>query len=366
MGEKWASGPGAEKYFQESSVHPGKKKEFDGLFVSSLGAGTYLGDPDEETDRLYEQSLLASGLSGVNFFDTAIHYRNMRSEKVLGKVVKELAARGIGRDQIVISTKGGCIPCVGPSEQFEDYVRAYYLDTGIIDRKEIAADCHCMSPSFLENQIGASLKNLGIDCIDLYSIHNPEIQLAEVGEEAFYQRLVKAFILFEKMAEEKKIRRYGIATWNGFRMKKGALQLEKILECARSAGGAQHRFKAIQLPYNLVMLEAIKVKNQVFEEEKRTIWEAAAKAKISLLVSAPLMQGKVLALRQQVFEKLPSEESPALQALQFVVSSPLCTTAFVGMRQMEHAQEDRKVLAKASWSKKIWEEARASMGVKEK
>ena len=108
-----------------------------------------------------------------------------------------------------------------------------------------------MSPRFLENQIEGSLKNLQVECIDQYFLHNPEIELAEIGEEPFYKRLLSAFELLEKMVAEKKIARYGLATWNGFRQKKGGLQLAKALQCARNAGGDSHHFKAIRSPLTL-------------------------------------------------------------------------------------------------------------------
>ena len=37
---------------------------------------------------------------------------------------------------------------------------------------------HCMSPAYLENQIERSRRNLGMETIDLFYVHNPESQLA--------------------------------------------------------------------------------------------------------------------------------------------------------------------------------------------
>jgi aryl-alcohol dehydrogenase-like predicted oxidoreductase len=360
MAEKWATEKGTEAYFEKISVHPGKIRRFDSLFVSALGAGTYLGACDDETDALYEQALLQAALGGVNFFDTAINYRGMRSEKALAKTIRAMAAKGILREQIVVCTKGGYIPFEGKAEEFEDYLRIHYLDPKLVDQSEIVAETHCMSPSFLENQIAASLKNLGLDCIDLYLLHNPEVELEVLGDEEFYQRLSKAFSLFEKQVREKKIRRYGLATWNGFRMKKGSLQLEKIAECARQAGGEKHHFKAIMLPFNLVMLEAIKMKNQ----NLKTIWEAAKAFEIAILGSSPFMQGQVANLCSRVFEKLPPEESPMLQALQFVLSAPWLASGVAGMKESLHWEENRKALTKAPWPKKDWDAAVASLGIK--
>lgn len=346
MAEKWATDAGTEKYFKWVTIHPSKQRKFDGLTVSALGAGTYLGPVDEATDKLYEQSLLQAGLGGINFFDTAINYRNQHSERVLGKVIKELLSRGVLREQLVIATKGGYLL---------DDVRAHSLDTGVIEAKDIVAESHCMTPNFLENQIATSLKNLGLQCIDLYYLHNPETQISEVGEEEFYRRLKLAFSLFEQKVQEKKIRRYGIATWNGLRIKKGGLQLSKVIQCAFDAGGEGHHFKAIQLPFNLVMLEAIKQKK---------LFQVATENEIAIMISASLMQGQVK-LCKRVFEQLPAGKSPMAQALEFVLSTPRVCTAFCGMKKLPHWEENRTVLHEANWSQETWIKACQSLGIQD-
>jgi len=366
MSENWATGAGTAQYFQSRSMPLSKIKHFDSLSVSALGAGTYLGSVDDADDNHYEKTLLKAGLEGINFFDTAINYRCQRSERVLGAVIRKLEERGIERNQLVIATKGGFLPVEGPADQYDDYVRIHYIDTGIIEEKEIVAGCHCMSPAFLDNQIDSSLKNLSLDCIDLYYLHNPETQFAEIGEEEFYKRLLHAFILFESKVREKKIVRYGLATWNGFRQKadqKGTLQLAKVIECAIEAGGKGHHFKAIQLPFNLVMLEAIKNQNQIFDREKKTVAVAAAENGIALMVSAPLMQSQLGSLCKRVFQDLPQAPTQMVQCLEFVLSTPEVCTAFCGMRREDHWDENRKVLAEAAWTPELWHAACKSIGL---
>ncbi len=354
MSEHGATAAGTAKYFQSHSLALSKIKIFDSLSVSALGAGTYLGSADPTVDHLYEETLLKAALDGINFFDTAINYRCQRSERVLGQVIRKLGERGIGRDQLVIATKGGFLPTEGSPDHYEDFVRIQYIDTGLIEEREIVAGCHCMSPAFLENQIDSSLKNLELERIDLYYLHNPEAQFAEIGEEEFYKRLLQSFLLFESKVQENKIARYGLATWNGFRQKagqKGTLQLEKILHCAREAGGEGHHFKAIQLPYNLVMLEAIKTPNQ---SGKKTIAQAASENGISLMISAPLMQSQAAALCKRVFDSLPQAQSHMIQCLEFVLSTPEVCTAFCGMKKLDHWEENRKVLGQAAWPQDVW------------
>jgi len=350
MIEKWATQEGTDKYFKWTQIDPSKVHNFDSLHISALGAGTYLGPVDDATDKMYEETLVAAGLNGINCFDTAINYRNLRSERVLGKAIKYLALKGVNREQLFISTKGGYLPY---EDTFEDYVRTHFLDTGVIELKDIVGESHCMSPSFLENQIQSSLKNLSLSCIDLYYLHNPEAQLAEVSEEEFYLRLTAAFSLFEQKVQEKKIQRYGIATWNGFRVKKGGLDFAKVLQCAVDAGGEGHHFKAIQLPLNLVMMEAVKQK----------IIEKALKHNIATFVSAPLMQGKVLRLSSQMFQRLPPAKSKMAQALEWVISTPNVCSAFCGMTHKAHLEENCAVLHTPMLSLEDWTQSCQTLGL---
>jgi len=356
---------GTQEYFRKVPISLSKQKKIDGLAVSALGAGTYLGLSDDATDEQYLKILVEAGLGGVNIFDTAVNYRGQRSERILGKALKALDGRGFPRSSFVVGTKGGFFPCEGSPESFDEYVRVHFLDTGIVAAQEIAAGIHCMSPAFLETQIETSLGNLQIECIDQYFLHNPEVQLRETGEEIFYKRLEKAFQLFEKKVEEKKIARYGLATWDGFRQKKGSLQLAQALQCAKNAGGEEHHFKSIQIPFNLVMLEGISMKNQLFGKEKLSVLEAARQSKIAVMVSSPLMQGQVKLLCSRVFESLPKEESRMIAALQFVLSTPQISTAFIGMKDLAHWMENQKGLLQDGWSLAEWTAACAHLGIVE-
>jgi len=80
-------------------------KEFIDLKLSEMGIGTYLGELDEKTDAGYYETIKAAIEKGVNVIDTAINYRYMKSERVIGKVLSK-----VGRDKVIVSTKGGYIP----------------------------------------------------------------------------------------------------------------------------------------------------------------------------------------------------------------------------------------------------------------
>lgn len=360
MTKPYATEETTERFFTFHPIHADKIRRLDDLYVSSIGLGTYLGDADQRSDTMYLKSLMTAVTHGVNFIDTAINYRLQRSEKLIGKAIKELSVMGITRDQLVIATKGGYVP-PGNEGDVLQHIKSY-LDKGIINKEDVVDDCHCIAPQFLQNQIDHSLHNMDLESIDLYYLHNPEVQLFEIPENTFEERLFEALLLLEENVKAGKIRRYGIATWNGFRQKansKGLLQLRKILDMAEKIAGSDHHLKAIQIPYNLVMLEAHKIANQEVNEEYHSIFHAAKKYQISLVVSAPLMQQKVLHLPNRVFDALPAEENKQKQALQFVLSSiPVCS-AMLGMKNPTHAKENIEILQQEDWKEQKWSAVRS-------
>ena len=116
---------------------------------------------------------------------------------------------------------------------------------------------------------------------------------------------------------------------------------------AEEVAGSSHHFKVVQLPYNLAMPEAYFFPNQTVEGESVTLLEAAARLGITVFASASLLQG-------QVARGLPGElrelfgaglETDAQCALQFVRSTPGVTTALVGMKHVEHVEENLRLVA---------------------
>src|SRR5258706_10644449 len=85
----------------------GHFREQQGLWLSSIGVGTYLGEPDARTDQAYTDAIVAAVESGANVIDSAINYRFQRSERSVGMAIAELARRGFSREELLICTKGG-------------------------------------------------------------------------------------------------------------------------------------------------------------------------------------------------------------------------------------------------------------------
>lgn len=352
MPEKFATKEGTEAYFQNHEIGTTKLRQFGDKKISAVACGTYLGASDSEVDRLYEESLVYAAQNGVNFFDTAINYRCQRSERNIAFALRKLAGLGVHRDQVFISTKGGFLPADGDPNDFQNYVLKCFLNTGLIKPEDIVSNCHCMTPDYIQSQIDLSLQNLKIKTIDLYYLHNPEIQLPKLGPLEFYKRIEKVFEVFEKNVSDGKIKSYGLATWNGFRQAIGAedrIDLEQVIQCAKNVAGDNHHFKAIQLPYNLAMVEAVAIQSQMIGGEQFPIIPAAVHNGLSVFISAPLMQSHVKELPQELYDKMPGKGTNMQKALQFVTSSPGVISAMVGMKSLEHTKENLGVLKMDNW-----------------
>jgi aryl-alcohol dehydrogenase-like predicted oxidoreductase len=330
-----------------------------GLRLSSVGLGTYLGDEDAATDRAYQDAVARALTSGLNVVDSAINYRHQRSERSVGAALRALVETGrLGRAEVMLATKAGFIPFDGSKPPDPDgYVLGTYGRTGIAPPDEVVGGCHCIAPRFLADQLERSRRNLGVETIDVYHLHNPETQLAEVDRPTFLRRMRAAFEFLEGAVGERKIRVYGTATWNGYRQPPTArdfLSLPELAGLARAVAGELHHFRIVQLPYNLAMTEAFTRSNQPSGEGTESLLDAAERLGIYVMTSASIYQGQLARnLPPVIAEFLPGLETDAQRALQFVRSTPGVGTALVGMKDQAHVDEIARI---GSVSPLPWEE----------
>lgn len=320
------------------------------LWVSSIGLGTYLGEPDAAADARYTQAIAHALRSGINLLDTAINYRHQRSERNIGAALHELFESGeLQRDEVVVCTKAGYLSFDGemPADP-RQYFQREYVERGLLDPAEVAGGMHCMAPRYLADQIERSRKNLGLETLDVFYLHNPESQLASVDAATFRARLQDAFAMLEQAVREEKLRYYGAATWGGFRVAAeapDALHLHELLEAARQAAGDQHHFRCVQLPFNLAMPEAYAFRNQRLGSEPASTLTVAAAAGVAVVGSATLYQGQLTRdLPAFVRERL-GMATDSESAIQFARSAPGLAAALVGMSRTEHVEANLKVAA---------------------
>jgi aryl-alcohol dehydrogenase-like predicted oxidoreductase len=351
----WATPDGTARYrerFREGAAADHFRKQ-QGLWFSSIGAGTYLGDADDETDVRYAEAVARAVELGANVIDTAANYRFQRSERAIGAALRELNERGFARDELIICTKGGYLPFDGePPRDVRQYIEETFVKTGIVSFADIAGGSHCMTPKYLESQLNQSLRNMNLSCLDVYYVHNPESQLASVSPAQFWLRLREAFEFLEQSVSAGRIRNYGVATWQGFRDEPdggGYHSLERMVNIAKEVGGADHHFRFIQLPFNLAMPEALFFQNQKLLDEYVSTLEAAAKLGLTAIASGSLLQGQVArGLPEAIRDPLGSLATDAQTGIQFVRSAPGITTALVGMSQQGHVEENLQLVGVAT------------------
>ena len=206
-------------------------------------------------DEEHTREIIRRGLElGVNFFDTAIAYQSGTSEQYLGRALKDFAKR----DDVVVATK--FLP------RTEDEIAA-----GITGQQHI------------EQMINQSLKNLGMDYVDLYIYHMWDYQTPLYDIMEGLNNVVKAG----------KARYIGIS--NCF-----AWQLAKANALAEKEGFA--KFVSVQGHYNLI-----------FREEEREMVPFCREENIALTPYSALAGGRLSKHRGEASKRLEEDSYAKLK-----------------------------------------------------
>lgn len=206
--------------------------------LSKIGFGTYR--TSNESSEHAEALRLALSL-GENLIDTANSYKKGESERLIGSIIHEFDAKNI-----FIISKAGYIP----SGQVKEMSAQAQKDSIKI------SDTYSYSihPDFLDQSLELSTIRLKRPFIDCYMLHNPEYQLSHgLGKDYLYRNIEQAFIYFEEQVKAGKIRCYGISS-NTFAAPPDAFNTIDFTEVLKIATriNANHNFKMIQFPFNLI------------------------------------------------------------------------------------------------------------------
>src|ERR1035438_4876558 len=121
-------------YARSISQAEGFFRAAQGLTLSCVGLGTYLGDPTPEADGAYTAAIRRALELGVNVLDSAINYRFQRSERSIGAAIADM-----NREAIFVATKAGFLT---PDREMPAdpgrYFQEEYFARGVMRREDLA------------------------------------------------------------------------------------------------------------------------------------------------------------------------------------------------------------------------------------
>ncbi len=198
-----------------------------GWNVSEIGLGCWqIGWCWGDVTDIEARDVLKEALDkGVNFFDTSDTYGDGRSEKFLSEIIKST------REKIYVTTK------LGRRIRGTDYPKGYK---------------HYPMEEFIDR----SLKNLGIDCIDLVQLHCPPIEIIKKKE---------TFEMMDKFVKKGKIANYGVSVHT----------IEDALEAIKFPN-----VKSIQMVFNVFR-----------QKPAENFLKLAKEKKVAVIARGPLASG---------------------------------------------------------------------------
>jgi len=212
---------------QDQSIMNHRKLGKTGFTISEISLGTWQvggkwGEPFSHTnaDRILNEAVDA----GINFIDTADVYGDGESEKAVGRLVRSRSER------IVVATKCG--------RRLQPHVNESY------------------QPEVLRKFVEDSLRNMGLETLDLIQLHCPPT-------EVYYRPEI--FELFDRLKDEGKIQHLGVS-------------VEKVEE----------GLKAIEFP-NVTTVQIIF--NMFRQRPAELFFEEAKRRDVGIIVRVPLASG---------------------------------------------------------------------------
>ena len=248
--------------------------------------------------------------AGINFFDIANVYMNGMSETVVGRALRDFAAR----DEVVIATKVYFPMGKGPNERG-------------LSRKHILSS------------IDASLKRLGTDYVDLYQIHRWDYETP----------IEETLEALNDVVRAGKARYIGASAMH-------AWQFAKALFTADLHGWT--RFVSMQPHYNLVYREDEREMLKLCEDQKIAVipfsplargvlarkpsqeQNDTSRAQSDTLIKTRYGQDYDAAIVQRVSELAEARGLPMAQvALAWMLSKPVVTAPIIGATKPHHLED---------------------------
>ncbi|KAG0098691.1 hypothetical protein BGZ93_010654 [Podila epicladia] len=223
-----------------------------GITLSKLGFGAYRVNDTQDAHRRALEKAVASG---VNVIDTSAHFGFGivgASETFIGKTLKDILASkpGLRREQFVIVSKAGFVLPQTPAFPAEvlGHVPSY--------AKINDSSYHSIHPTFLKDQITASLARLQLDTLDIFLLNHPERMLGDrqtpYSKPKLYKEIAEAFAYLDTEVAAGRIGGYGLCS-NALHIPttEDHLSLKALVNTRGDFGWKLENFVAVQVPLNL-------------------------------------------------------------------------------------------------------------------
>jgi len=248
--------------------------------MSNFAFGTYR---ISDLNALHIEALKEAIDSGITMIDTSSNYMDGGAERAIALAFREYEDN---ISSIEIVSKYGYIQ----GSKLENIKK-----NPINELVKFSEECyHCISTSFLEEELSESLKRLERDSIDCYLIHNPEYYLLDAISkdldknnrlDEMYKRIENAFVGLENEIKKGRIKSYGISS-NSFSKANSSeefLPYEDLITLAERAslrvGNKKHSFTTIELPINILETEGLKCASWAKENGLRVLANRPLNAK---------------------------------------------------------------------------------------
>ncbi|MEJ2060311.1 MAG: aldo/keto reductase, partial [Gammaproteobacteria bacterium] len=189
------------------------------------------------------------------------------------------------------------------------------------------------------------------ETLDAFLVDQPEVHIPVIGKEQLNRKLGKVFEVLERAVKDKRLRYYGISTFEGFRVETDDKMFQSITSmlglaenAAREATGspnARHHFKIAMMPFNQVMLEGFtRFNTATGQGNVASPIQAAHQLEVYMMASHTLFKGHLAGQCLDVVRQaMPTLANPAQCAMQFNRSTPGLGTSLVGMSRPEHLDD---------------------------
>ncbi len=181
----------------------------------------------------------------MNVVDTG-PWEDGKAEERVGHVLDGMVQQGkLRRESVIVMSKCGMM-----NEEMRGFAESQEQAGRPLDAlvKAGKTSWYCYDPRFIELQLNRSLRRLGLNCIDVYTLHSLERLLLDRPYEQFEREIVQSFQFLQEQVELGKIASFGVT------VQRTSPELQRLIaKCSAMFSSLQF----VQFPLNLYEHDAV-------------------------------------------------------------------------------------------------------------